>query len=134
YRPAIKPSIPWTIPYTFPISSLWASPSFTTPHRLALITAVGPPDWPTMIFFFISMFSFWRRLPLHTDAAFSCCFLYCSEKAGPWQDVTNFSLSLPRSEMLLCCPSPIPARLQTFFHPYPPGTVHFSRQPTHLSP
>ena len=61
------PSTPYFAPYTFPISSR-SKASLITPERLALITAVGPPDCATNKFFFmfsLSIFFFFRttRLP-----------------------------------------------------------------------
>ena len=53
-RPSANPSIPLIMPNTAPKESFLFNASLTTPYKLALITAVGPPDCPTITFFFIS--------------------------------------------------------------------------------
>ena len=48
-RRSSRPATPCIMPYTLPAPRLLAL-SYT-PARLALMTAVGPPDWPTIAFF-----------------------------------------------------------------------------------
>ena len=46
---AIRPSMPFFIPYTLSMSSECIAPKIT-PASVALIAAVGPPDCPTIAF------------------------------------------------------------------------------------
>ena len=90
------PSTPYFAPYTFPISSR-SKASLITPERLALITAVGPPDCATNKFFFmfsLSIFFLQHYMPTIT---LTYSFKYRSKyPRGKGGDAKGFTARLVR--------------------------------------
>ena len=91
------PSTPYFAPYTFPISSR-SKASLITPERLALITAVGPPDCATNKFFFMFSLSICFFLQNYTPTiTLTYSFKYRSKyPKGKGGDAKGFTARLVR--------------------------------------